>query len=380
MRLSKGLEVEIYTGKPNGEIIGFADRIVRDLDGFVREPDNRNVEYTTAPYTSYERLLCAIVKPRLKLREYLKTMGDYTLIPGSTLSTGDTKTFYRSDLHNPYHGYIEQTYHTQVVTASVHINIGIDDPELLMKACRLIRVEAPLFLALSASSPFLDHQTTGFHSTRWATFPKTPQVVPLFLSHHHFIEWTEEQLQLGTMQNIRHLWCSVRPNGDHRPYNLNRLELRICDLVVDPMALLAIVAFLEARLLQLFQEGELLDPVKVSTFSPQELIDISDRNEQLASTHSLDAQLTHWRDGSTITARDWIEGIYPGVWQVAQAAGFGQFLTPLTSILQEGNMAEQWLQSHHQGSSVSEILQREITIAHHQEQQLEDRLCQTIVI
>ncbi|MBE9196158.1 putative glutamate--cysteine ligase, partial [Synechocystis sp. LEGE 06083] len=46
MQLTKGLEVEIYTGKKTGEIVGLSDRIVRDLSGFVREPDSRNVEYT----------------------------------------------------------------------------------------------------------------------------------------------------------------------------------------------------------------------------------------------------------------------------------------------------------------------------------------------
>jgi len=72
--------------------------------------------------------------------------------------------------HNPYHDYIEQTYGTAVVTASVHINIGISDPEVLMRACRLMG--APLYLALSASSPFLDGYTSGYHSTRWDSSPK----------------------------------------------------------------------------------------------------------------------------------------------------------------------------------------------------------------
>jgi len=136
--LSKGFEVEMYTGTPEGEVVGLSDRIVADLEGFVREPDSRNVEYTTAPLCSYDRLLCALVKPRVRLREYLKQLGDYTLLPGSTLSLGGSDRFYRSDPNNPYHTYIEQTYGTKVVTASIHINIGISQPELLMRAIRLV--------------------------------------------------------------------------------------------------------------------------------------------------------------------------------------------------------------------------------------------------
>ncbi|NEO21977.1 MAG: putative glutamate--cysteine ligase, partial [Moorea sp. SIO4A5] len=39
MLLSKGFEVEMYTGTPEGDIVGFSDQIVASLDGFVREPD-----------------------------------------------------------------------------------------------------------------------------------------------------------------------------------------------------------------------------------------------------------------------------------------------------------------------------------------------------
>ena len=119
MRLSKGFEVEMYTGTPTGTVVGLSDQIVANLSGFVREPDSRNVEYTTAPLQCYERLLCELVQPRLKLRRYLTTLGDYTLIPGSTLSLEESDRFYRSDPHNPYHTYIEQTYGTNVVTASI---------------------------------------------------------------------------------------------------------------------------------------------------------------------------------------------------------------------------------------------------------------------
>lgn len=375
MQLTKGLEIEIYTGKKTGEIVGLSDRIVRDLAGFVREPDSRNVEYTTAPIHSYDRLLCAILKPRRQLRQYLSQLGaDYTLIPGSCLALGGTDTFYRSDPQNPYHTYIEQTYGTQVVTASVHINIGLADPELLLKACRLVRLEAPLYLALSASSPFVNGQATGFHSSRWQMFPKTPPSVPLFTSHRHFIEWTEAQLQLGTMQNVRHLWSAVRPNGDNRPYNLNRLELRICDLVTNPLALLAIVALLEARISQLIAEPD-LDPLQRSSLTPDELTTLGDRNEVTAAVQSLEATVNHWQTGEAIAIRDWIGGLYEEVYPYAKRQGFSCFLTPLLKILREGNTAQQWLAAHQAGQSPAQVLQHAIEQTEREETQLAQDLC-----
>ncbi|NET10253.1 MAG: glutamate--cysteine ligase [Symploca sp. SIO2B6] len=375
MRLSKGFEVEMYTGRSTGDVVGLSDQIVANLSGFVREPDSRNVEYTTAPLQCYERLLCELVQPRIRLRRYLSQIGDYTLIPGSTLSLETSDRFYRSDPNNPYHTYIEQTYGTTVVTASIHINIGISDPDLLMRASRLIRLEAPLYLALSASSPFLKGQATGADSSRWHLFPKTPAQVPLFESHKHYIQWTEEQLALGTMLNVRHLWSSVRPNGDRRPYTLNRLELRICDLVTDPIALLAITALLEARIVQVINDAT-LDPLESTSFSPSELATIADQNEVAAAQESLNASLTHWKTGDSIVARDWIAEIYQEVWPIAKANGYSCFLSPLKKILREGNMAQQWRSLHQQGISPQQILTQAIQALAEHEQELEASLCE----
>ena len=382
MLLSKGFEVEMYTGQTNGEIIGLSDKIVKSLSGFVREPDSRNVEYTTPPLQQYEQLLCELVTPRRQLRRFLNKLEPrYTIIPGSTLSTGNSQIFYRSDPQNPYHAYIEDTYGTDVVTASIHINIGISNPDDLMRACRLIRVEAPLILALSASSPFLDNQSTGYHSTRWHVFPQTPKHVPLFESHKHFITWTEEQLRLGTMQNVRHLWTSVRPNGDCRPYNLNRLEIRISDLVTDPIHLLAITALLESRLLQLQQDPS-LDPL-ISSKLPDhtrhdDLLAIIYENEQRVAQTSLDAQLRHWHDGETINATDWITQIYGEVLPFAKSKGIACFLTPIKQILREGNQAQNWLKQAESGLEVSQVIAQTIQIMERQEQALQSDLCQPV--
>jgi predicted glutamate--cysteine ligase len=376
--LTKGFEVEMYTGTPQGEIVGLSDKIVADLDGFIREPDSRNVEYTTAPFCRYERLLCELVRPRVRLRQYLAKLGNYTLIPGSTLALGGGDRFYRSDPANPYHDYIEQTYGTTVVTASIHINIGISDPEMLMRACRLIRVEAPLYLALSASSPFLDGKVTGNHSSRWSVFPKTPAHVPLFDSHRHYIQWTEEQLVLGTMQNVRHLWSAVRPNGDRRPYNLNRLELRISDLMTDPIALLAITALLEARLTQMM-ENPSLDPLEISSLTAEDLVALTDANELAAAHRSLDAELRHWKDGSPILARDWITELYQEVWGFAKSKGFSCFLSPLKKILREGNEAQRWLKKIEQGLTPHDVITQAIETMEFQEAALSDDVCQPLV-
>ncbi len=354
--LLKGFEVELFTGTPSGEHVGVSANVARDLSDFVKEPDLRNLEFITQPLSDYSLLTEALIAPRRKLRKWLAPR-KLTLLPGSTLSLGNSNCFERSDLDNPYHDFIEKTYGTRVVTASVHINLGINDLKSLFSALRLVRCEAALFLALSASSPFLDGVRTANHSQRWSQFPLTPENVPLFLSYGHYVEWIEEQLENRTMHNERHLWTSVRPNGPRRPYELNRLELRICDLISDPATLLAVTALLELRVLGILKYPEKLDPLFVSSLTPKELATLSDQNDAAVAIKSFDARLNHWRDGTALTCRNWLEQIIDEVTPIAIEFDLQQHLVPLHGLLEKGNQAMYWIKDLSNGKTLQEVIQ-----------------------
>ena len=353
--LLKGFEVEMYTGRPDGTVVGCSSEAAAAIDGIVTEPDRRNLEYITPPEASYSAQLQHLLEPRQRLRQWLQQR-QLTLLPGSSLSLGNSQHFERSNPDNPYHQFIEDSYGTRVVTASVHINFGLESSETIMAACRLLRCEAALLLALSASSPFLDGQATGAHSQRWRQFPITPQQVPLFENHQHYIDWMHAQLEQQQMRNVRHFWGSVRPNGPERPQQLNRVELRVCDLVSDPRNLLAITALAELRLLQLIDRGRSEDPLFSSELSAAELAELADHNDQQAALASLDAELRHWRDGRSISARQWIQDQL----QDLKTWGDGQpamaWLDRLPALLARGNTAMQWLQRQQSGESISAIL------------------------
>lgn len=353
--LPKGFEVEMYTGRPDGQVVGCAAEAAAALADFVTEPDNRNLEYTTPPEASYRRQLELLLEPRRRLRAWLAPRG-LTLLPGSTLSLGDSHRFERSAPENPYHDTIEAAYGTRVVTASVHINLGIEAMEPLFAGLRLLRCEAALLLALSASSPFLDGESCGVHSQRWLQFPLTPPQVPLFTSHQHYIDWMEEQLAAGAMFNVRHLWTSVRPNGDDRPHDLNRLELRICDLIADPLELLAVTAFAELRLQRILDEPERHDPLRCSRLGPAELAALADANDRAAARSSLESTLCHWRDGRPIEARRWLERELADLAPLAAERGLATALQPLETLLERGNQAMRWLERHRRGESIAAIV------------------------
>ncbi len=352
--LSKGFEVELFTGSQNTHV-GVSDDIEKTFSNFVKEPDNRNVEYITNPEKDYKVSYKNLLEPRINLRKWLNKK-DLTIIPSSTLCFKHNKQFQRSDKNNVYHQFIQDNYGISIATSSVHINLGIDNLDKLFTAIRLIRCEASLYLSISASSPFLNNKLTNNHSQRWIQFPKTPSRVPFFYNHNSYIKWIEKNIQNGNMHNIRHFWSSIRPNGPQRPHLLDRLELRICDYVSDINLLLGITALLELRVIHLFENLKTLDPLITTKFSMDHLIKICDQNEIRAARNSLDAELIHWRDGKKMICRDWIKNVLADLSLTAEKLNMDHLLKPIYKVLEEGNQSMKWIKQYKEGLSVEDIM------------------------
>ena len=353
--LNKGFEVELFTGSQNNHV-GLSDDIEKTFSNFVKEPDNRNVEYITPPEKDYKVSFKNLLEPRINLRKWLNKR-DLTIIPSSTLCFKHDNHFQRSDKNNDYHQFIQDNYGISIATSSVHINLGIDDLDKLFAAIRLVRCESSLYLSISASSPFLNNKLTNNHSQRWIQFPKTPNIVPFFKNHGHYIKWIKENIQNGNMHNIRHFWSSIRPNGPKRPYVLDRLELRICDYVSDIDLLLAITALLELRVIYLFENLQTLDPSISSKFSMNQLTKICDQNEIQAAKNSLDAELIHWRDGKKVICREWIKNVLADLSLTAEKLNMNHLLKPIYSVLEDGNQSMKWIKQYKEGFSIEDIMQ-----------------------
>jgi predicted glutamate--cysteine ligase len=168
-----------------------------------------------------------------------------------------------------------------------------------------------------------------------------------------------DQLALGSMLNVRHLWTSVRPNGESRPESLNRIELRICDLISDPRLLLAVTAWAELRLLMLMGEPGRLDPLVASVLTPAELASLSDQNDRAAAQHGLNAPLCHWRTGERRLARDWVAEELEAMAPLADNLNLGATLEPLKAVLVLGSESMRWLDRHRAGEPIDRIIATE---------------------
>lgn len=355
--LLKGIEIELFAGKETGEVLPLSDKLKKRFPNFTQEPDKRNFEYRTTPTLSYETLLHEIIYPRIKVRNFLDDTGNLVLIPGSTISLPFDKKFYFSKENDPYYEFICKAYGTRILTTSIHINIGIDDYETLFKLLCALRLDTPLFLALSASSCFHDGKLTDYHSFRWNSFPKTPEFVPFFTNHEEYINWTNEQLASKKMLNVRHLWTSIRPNGPDRPYKLNRIEIRICDFISNANNILAIVAFIESIIQNYLMSEKWPKVLNTNRKNLIELANIINEQEELAAKSSLNAMIWDWRHDSKRKIYQIIESLYTEIEDTAKRLNILRNLSPLFDILQNGNEAIQFLNMYKKNKSISITIQ-----------------------
>jgi len=131
-----------------------------------------------------------------------------------------------------------------------------------VRVCDAFRTYLPELLALSASSPFLEHVNTGLHSVRTQIFTKFfPRcgIPDVYGDWRTFEDYCRFLFDTGSIQEHTEMWWSVRPH-----LAFPTVEIRICDaqpLEDEAISLAALAYSLTARIARALDEGEeLLHP------------------------------------------------------------------------------------------------------------------------
>tara|TARA_B100000579_G_scaffold179808_1_gene146526 strand:- start:131 stop:520 length:390 start_codon:yes stop_codon:yes gene_type:complete len=103
------------------------------------------------------------------------------------------------------------------------------------------------------------------------------------------------------------------------------------------------------------------DPIVSSSKTQQELAILSDENDWNVAKSSLDANLSHWKNGEKIKCRDWIKELLLDVTPLAQELNMLDLLQPIESVLNNGNQSMKWLDSYSKGVSIKSLLQQGIS-------------------
>lgn len=119
-----------------------------------------------------------------------------------------------------------------------HVHIGCEDGDRALWLLHALSRYVPHFIALSASSPFVQGVDTGFDSARLNSvfaFPLSGRA-PFVRSWDEFGVFFDKMTATGVVQSMKDFYWDIRPKPEY-----GTIELRVCDtpLTVDKAAALA---------------------------------------------------------------------------------------------------------------------------------------------
>jgi len=111
-----------------------------------------------------------------------------------------------------------------------HIHVGIPSSDEALKAYNTTLEYLPIFLALSANSPFFNGEFTGLLSYRAKLFEQLPRagLSSYFDTYEDMKHLYETMHKAGTLQSHKDIWWDVRISPIFKT-----LEIRICDASND---------------------------------------------------------------------------------------------------------------------------------------------------
>jgi carboxylate-amine ligase len=119
-----------------------------------------------------------------------------------------------------------------------HVHIGCENGDTALWLLHALSRYVPHFIALSASSPFVQGVDTGFDSARLNSvfaFPLSGRS-PFVHSWEEFGQYFDKMTSTGVVQSMKDFYWDIRPKPEY-----GTIELRVCDtpLTVDKAAAIA---------------------------------------------------------------------------------------------------------------------------------------------
>jgi carboxylate-amine ligase len=228
-----------------------------------------------------------------------------------------------------YHSLLERT---QLITRrstilGLHVHVGVSSGEHAIQLINELSPFLALFLALSASSPFMEGEDTGLASSRVTVYESHPGcgVPPSFTSWSEFEEHCARLERAGAMQSLKDLWWDIRPSPLY-----GTVEIRICDgqgRLEDTLALVAGVQCLVAWLEATRVSGAPAGPPAAWRLR---------ENKWRAARYGLEAELIVNERGDTRPVRAIWAGLLRLLEPLACKLGCSRHLHRITHILESG--------------------------------------------
>ena len=223
---------------------------------------------------------------------------------------------------------------TNELIFGTHVHVAIEGADKAIYVADGIRRYLPLFLAISANSPFWVGNRTGLMSSRVPVFRAFPRegIPPHYGTWEIFSHRIELMMRAGAIEDYTFLWWDVRPHP-----KLGTVETRIFDQqthVEHTVALAALNLCLAHRMSTAYDDEEPLVEY------PSELID---DNKIRAARWGTDGRLIDFRAGEQVPAKEMARDLLSRLAPNAEELGCTAELQGIHDLLDHGTGAHRQL-------------------------------------
>lgn len=212
----------------------------------------------------------------------------------------------------------------------IHYHVGVQSADASVAIANSLAVQMPLFIGLSASSPYWEGIDTGLASSRTKVFEAMPtnDIPPQLSGWGEFEALMDSLIKGGAIESVRELWWDIRPHP-----GFGTVELRVSDSMQtmrEIMSLAALAQCLVYDLSRRFEAGEELPTLTHWVLK---------QNRWRATRYGFDTDLIVSTDGHNQPMLEVIAETLDRLAPTAKLLGCEKQLADINSIVEGGNGA-----------------------------------------
>ena len=247
--LSMGIELELQiVSRYNYDLMPCAPDLLRLLDGarlpgaITPEMTESMIELSTGICRDYDDALAQLGEIRDALVHAAERL-DVGLAGGGThpfQHWAQQRIFDKPRFHqlSELYGYLSK----QFTVFGQHVHLGCPDANTALYTLHCISRYIPHFIALSASSPYVQGEDTGFHSARLNSvfaFPLSGRA-PFVLDWEGFLRYFEKMTATGVVKSMKDFYWDIRPKPEY-----GTIEVRVMDTPLTITKAARIAAYIQ---------------------------------------------------------------------------------------------------------------------------------------
>jgi carboxylate-amine ligase len=354
---SLGVEVELgIVDRTSGELVGAASELLAELGA-----GHPGDEHPKAKHELFEctiEIITGICATPAEARADLEaTLAEVQAVAAprglALMCSGTHPTSHWSGQRlspaERYHRLVEriQWPARRLAIHGVHFHVGVRSAEKAVAITNSLAFHLPMFLALSASSPYWHGLDTGLASSRTKVFEGLPTagLPPRLAGWPAFEQFMQTMVRARAIQTVREVWWDVRPHPD-----FGTVELRMCDGLSNLTEIAALAALAQAMVHDLdarFDRGE-----RLPTGSDW----VIRENKWLAARFGLEAAVIVDDHGTLRPIRETIEKVLHRIRASVKDLGTASEIADVEAMLDRGAGYSRQRRIVEQGGTLTDVV------------------------